>query len=264
METPLDGGTLSAPPSIGRDAVPLIEEAPEPTPRPRYTRYRAKVDAVSPPSRRRTFEGHDRCFLGVSLENSNFVRPKLLGILEWIARRFRHCTVLVGDSIHRITLSTTSSLAPEAARATALALGHSFLEGEKACFERYAENTEFSFVTCAEVQTWPAYRRFHDRLSSLFATDEPFRASVESFGRRYHAKHGAGLSDSVREHRIRRSSDYFLEEFAVFACLRQRGIPVMVYPGSFSTLAEIAAGEHAGAPAELRDLVVVSLKLAGR
>lgn len=60
------------------------------------------------------------------------------------------------------------------------------------------------------------------------------------------------------------SSDYFLEEFAVFCCLRDSGLPVMIYPGSFGTLSEIAAGEHEGAPKQLRDLIVVSLQLRGR
>jgi hypothetical protein len=60
------------------------------------------------------------------------------------------------------------------------------------------------------------------------------------------------------------SSEYFLEEFAIFACLKRQGLPVMVYPGSFSTLSEIARGEHPGAPEELRDLIVVSLHLKGR
>jgi tRNA-dependent cyclodipeptide synthase len=76
------------------------------------TRYRAKIDGVSPASRRDTFEQHEECFLGISLENSNFVRAKLAGIVEWIARRFARCTVLVGDSIHRITLEATRGLAP--------------------------------------------------------------------------------------------------------------------------------------------------------
>nr|VFK08480.1 MAG: hypothetical protein BECKLPF1236A_GA0070988_1001725 [Candidatus Kentron sp. LPFa]VFK24714.1 MAG: hypothetical protein BECKLPF1236C_GA0070990_1001526 [Candidatus Kentron sp. LPFa] len=58
--------------------------------------------------------------------------------------------------------------------------------------------------------------------------------------------------------------DYFLEEFAVFACLQQQGLPVFVYPGSFSTLSEIAGGLHPGAPRELQDLIVVSLRLKGR
>nr|VFJ98220.1 MAG: hypothetical protein BECKLFY1418B_GA0070995_11162 [Candidatus Kentron sp. LFY] len=58
--------------------------------------------------------------------------------------------------------------------------------------------------------------------------------------------------------------DYFPEELAVFACLKQQGLPVMVYPGSLGALAEIPEGLHPVAPRELRDLIVVSLRLKGR
>nr|VFK57074.1 MAG: tRNA-dependent cyclodipeptide synthase [Candidatus Kentron sp. TC] len=98
-------------------------------------------------------------------------------------------------------------------------------------------------------------------ISSTFATDFPFRDSVESFSRAYYRNRPTNLTP---EQRIRHSVDYFLEEFAVFACLYHQGLPVMVYPGSFSTLAEIATGLHPDAPRELQDLVVVSLKIRGR
>lgn len=226
--------------------------------------YRAKIDSVSPASRRDTFEQHEECFLGISLENSNFVRAKLSGIVEWIARRFARCTVLVGDSIHRITLETTRGLAPDAALAEGLRLGREFTDRTRDVFDGFADRTRFSFLTCGEVQTTAAYAAYHDQLVELYRTDERFRASVESFGRKYHAKHSTGMSEAELERRIQRSSDYFLEEFAIFACLRQQGTQVMVYPGSFSTLAEIADGQHPDAPQELRDLVVVSLSLRGR
>jgi len=230
----------------------------------RPAHYRAKIDSVSPESRRDNFEQHEECFLGISLENSNFVRAKLSGIVEWIARRFARCTVLVGDSIHRITLETTRGLAPDAALAEGLRLGREFTARERDVFAGFADRTRFSFLTCGEVQTTAAYVAYHDQLVELYRTDERFRASVESFGRKYHVKHATSISEAELERRIQRSSDYFLEEFAIFACLRQQGTQVMVYPGSFSTLAEIADGHHPDAPQELRDLVVVSLHLRGR
>jgi tRNA-dependent cyclodipeptide synthase len=201
------------------------------------TRYRAKIDSVSPVSRRETFEQNEACFLGISLENGNFVRPKLSGILEWIARRFARCTVLVGDSIHRITLETTRGLSPRAALAEGLRLGRAFVEREREVFNGFGDQTRFSFRSCSEVQTWDAYAAYHRRLVGLYQTDERFRSSVESFGRRYHGKHSTDLPEAEREWRVQRSSEYFLEEFAIFACLREQGTQVMVYPGSFSTLA---------------------------
>ncbi|MEZ4359574.1 MAG: tRNA-dependent cyclodipeptide synthase [Kofleriaceae bacterium] len=229
------------------------------------TRYRAKIDAVSPPARRMSFEReHEECFLGVSLENSNFVRPKLRAILEWIARRFPRCTVLIGDSIHRITLETTRDMGAAEARAEALRLGRAFLLEEEEVFKEFQDNTTFSFVTCGEIQAGPAYPAYFERLQRLFRDDPAFRASVERFGKSYHNKHSQDLTPEDRDYRIHRSSQYFLEEFAIFSCLRDRGLGVMVYPGSFSTLAEIAAGDFPAAPAALRDLVVVSLHMRGR
>nr|VFK00597.1 MAG: tRNA-dependent cyclodipeptide synthase [Candidatus Kentron sp. LFY] len=143
-------------------------------------RYKAKVDRVSPQSKRHAFERLDSCFLGVSLQNRNFVRPKLAGIVQWIGRRFPYCTVLVADTVHRITLEVTQGLAPEVALIEALALGREFVDRERRVFDRWSEQTQFSFVTCDEIQQRPAYGGYHRDLVHLFETDIPFSESVES------------------------------------------------------------------------------------
>ncbi|WP_405988108.1 tRNA-dependent cyclodipeptide synthase [Streptomyces sp. NBC_00986] len=228
------------------------------------TRYKAEIQRVSPPSRRQSYDEHDRCFLGVSLENSNFTPGKLASMLVWISRRFSDCTVLIGDSIHRITLESTRSLSGEAALTEAIRLGDEFVENTREIFASQRENTSFTFLRCSDVQQWDGYGEHHRYLRKYYETDAEFRESVDSFGRGYHAKRSLGVEATEMDRRVSRSSDYFLEEFAVFACLEERGIPVMVYPGSFSTLAEIAAGTHPDAPEELRRLIVVSLHLKGR
>ncbi|MFI6642545.1 tRNA-dependent cyclodipeptide synthase [Streptomyces sp. NPDC050504] len=240
-------------------AAPVPRTAPT-----RRTRYKAEIASVSPESSRNTFEQHETCFLGVSLENSNFTTPKLTSMVKWISRRFGRCTVLIGDSIHRLTLESTQGLPPASARERALELGRSFVETERNVFEEHGESTDFTILTCSEVQAGERYTEFHGKLRAFFDEDESFRSSVESFGHAYHRKRADGVSEADLEKRIRMSSDYFLEEFAIFACLKEQGLPVMVYPGSFSTLSEIAKGEHPGAPEELRDLAVVSLHLKGR
>lgn len=233
----------------------------EPT---RRTRYKAEIASVSPATSRTTFEQHDSCFLGVSLENSNFTTAKLTSMVRWISRRFARCTVLVGDSIHRLTLESTRGMTAGDARDRALELGRQFLDHERNVFEEFSDATTFTFLNCSDVQTGQECAEFYGELRTFFEKDEVFRSSVESFGRAYHRKHSSGISEAEWEHRIRMSSEYFLEEFAIFSCLKRQGLPVMVYPGSFSTLSEIARGEHPGAPEELRDLIVVSLHLKGR
>jgi tRNA-dependent cyclodipeptide synthase len=232
----------------------------------RATSYRAKIDAVSPESKRATFEAdNSACFLGVSLENSNFSSAKLAAILEWISRRFRQCTVLVGDSIHRITLESTKGLQGTDSLAQAYALGREFMEEHEPVFRVFEDLTQFSFLTCGQVQAWPTYGDHHGALVKLYHSDHSFRESVDRFGTQYHSKHSAHLSAEEVAHRIRRSTDYFLEEFAIFACLKQElGLGVMIYPGTFSTLSEIARGEHPAASPLLKELVVVSLHMRGR
>ncbi|WP_161500368.1 tRNA-dependent cyclodipeptide synthase [Streptomyces antimycoticus] len=240
-------------------ATPIRRIAPT-----RRTRYKAEIASVSPDSSRNTFEQYKTCFLGVSLENSNFTTPKLTSMVKWISRRFGRCTVLIGDSIHRLTLESAQGLPPDRARERALELGRRFAEVEEKVFDEYSESTDFTVLTCSEVQADERYAEFHSKLRAFFDEDEAFRSSVESFGHAYHRKRADGIGEAEWEKRIRMSNDYFLEEFAIFACLKEQGLPVMVYPGSFSTLSEIAKGEHPGAPKQLRDLVVVSLHLKGR
>jgi tRNA-dependent cyclodipeptide synthase len=71
------------------------------------TRYRTKIDFVSPQNRRDTFELEYECFLGVSLENRNFEPARFHSLLEWVSRRFSKCKILIGDSIHRLTLESS-------------------------------------------------------------------------------------------------------------------------------------------------------------
>ena len=223
--------------------------------------YRAKTDFIAPSSARNTYRNHERCFLGVSLENHQFTLPKLAAMCEWINRRFKHCTVLVGDSIHRITLETTRDVYGDDALAQALHLGREFEASSRSIFGHYRGQTQFEFLTCGAVQSDSQCSSYLHELQSLYEASTVFRDSVESFGRSYHRRRSPQSSEAELDRRCRRSADYFLEEFAIFACLVDRGLSVMVYPGLFSTLAEIVNGEHLGVPASLTQLTIVSLKL---
>jgi len=218
---------------------------------------------VSPAWRRDDFADDTACFLGVSLENKNFASAKVRGMTEWIARRFSRCAVLVGDSIHRINLEIRGYSPPDAL-AEAHRLGVEFIENNSQNLHDPAGLTEFEFITCSQVQQFDDYAQYHAALVWLFEHDREFRSSVETFSHAYHTRRPGSLAGMHRLRNQRRSCDYFLEEFAIFCCLQQRGLDVMVYPGSFSTLSEITDGRHPKAPAELRELVVVSLQLKGR
>jgi len=67
-------------------------------------RYLGQIVSVNPESRRANLSKSKICMLGFSLQNKNFSSSKLSGIAEWISRNFSRCEIMVGDSIHRITL----------------------------------------------------------------------------------------------------------------------------------------------------------------
>lgn len=219
---------------------------------------------MSPQSRRDTFDLEHECFLGVSLENRNFEPARFHSLLEWVSRRFLKCKILVGDSIHRLTLESCSRMPAQEAHDRALRLGRDFMDANRDIIAAYQSNTQFEFITCHEIQQTPEYFAHHRAITDYFHGFPAFRESVESFGIRYHRNHWHMLSEGERAARLNNSSSYFIEEFAIFACLVNRGITVMVYPGSFSTLADIADNKFPGVSKELESLCVVSIHFKKR
>ena len=228
------------------------------------TRYKARIDFVSPQSRRDSFQLEQQCFLGVSLENRNFQPARFHSQLEWISRRFPKCIILVGDSIHRLTLESRSGLPAKEAFRRALQLGNEFVQENRNIVASYRSTTHFEFITCHEIQQTHEYETHHRGLADYFLNSPTFRASVERFGFRYHRNDWDTLTEAEKNDRLRNSSNYFIEELAIFACLVKRGVTLMVYPGSFNTLAEIADHQFPGISKELESLCVVSLDFKGR
>mmetsp|Transcript_10519 Transcript_10519/g.24400 ORF Transcript_10519/g.24400 Transcript_10519/m.24400 type:complete len:351 (+) Transcript_10519:1118-2170(+) len=229
-----------------------------------YPVYKAKVSFVAPTESHEDYTNIKHPFFGISLENSNFIRPKLLASLEWICNRYKQCAVLIGDSIHRITIRYNEDKDEDAATEKAIALGKTFFQNEHHIFDKFNARCKFSFIYCSEIQLFPEYKVYHTFLENLFVTDVNFKNSVTSFSERYYKKRKSAITQEQWHRLIESSCKYFLEEFAVFACLKNRGMDGMIYPGSFSTLSEIAAGEHPNALEELKNLVVVSLHIKKR
>ncbi|MBP2168676.1 tRNA-dependent cyclodipeptide synthase [Erwinia toletana] len=232
------------------------------------TRYRATTAQVFPAHLRESIvagcASEHICFLGVSLENKNFENNRFSAMLEWIAKRFSACKILIGDSIHRITLEATKGMPADEALEYGLRLGRLFIEENTHLIESFRHKLTCEFITCSEIQRCKDYNKIRLEIDNYFTRSSEFRASVELFGRKYHEKNWQGLHSAELSKRIRRSAEYFLEEFAIFACLAREGIDVMIYPGTFSSLADIAEGKFRGVSKDLEQLKFVSLRLKGR
>ena len=150
------------------------------------------------------------------------------------------------------------------ARDRALEIGRSFVAENQSLFHESGVRTQFRIETCSEIQRSQPYGYFYQNIKQVFEQNPEFRRSVEEFSRQYQSRNRWQYSDRKIEENVQKSCEYFLEEFAIFACLQQRGFPVMVYPGAFSPLVSIVNGEYPELVAEVQQLILVSMHFKTR
>jgi tRNA-dependent cyclodipeptide synthase len=199
-------------------------------------RYRAKVSSCYPAKARDILSEEKSCFLGVSLENRSFSDGKFNEMIKWISRRAERCVVLVGDRIHRKTLQIRLGLSEDNALAAALELGRDFRERAAHLLQLSNNGCAYRIVLCSEIQSSDLYDKYFQVVRDRFSVCETFNETVRNFSGSYIDKRAQLDNAMTQEKQVMLSCEYFLEELAIFACLKKFGYPVMIYPGSFTTL----------------------------
>ena len=232
---------------------------------PTKSRYRAWVKKVSPHTARQNIENYNSCFLGISLQNPSFSTAKLVAITDWIANRFQKCIVVIGDSLHRITLQIDRKLNEKQAFSQAIFMGKEYINTEMTVFRRHADTCHFEFIYCSEVQQLKDYKQYYEELQDLFAKNEKFANSVKSFSMEFVNRH-MHLCEHDKSYDFYEEicREYLLEELAIFSCLFKDQIYPIFYPGSLSIFGEIAEGVHPDIPACLKNIIYASLRLMRR
>lgn len=223
------------------------------------SRYRAEINTVLPPNERQSFQKYEHCILGFSLENKNFATAKLVGMMDWVCRHFKNCTVLIGDSIHHHTLEIRG-VDKNYAYDKALRLGREAIDTNNPIFQAHSDRCTIKVILCSQVQTTKAYEKYYQALKQLFDESEQFSECLRAFADTFAVRRHEPGSDA-HELDIEKCCTYLLEELAIFACLSEQGCDVFVYPGALRALTEIVEGLHPGAPQALKDLVCVELKI---
>ncbi len=227
-------------------------------------RYKASVAHVSPAYLRADLSDlHDRCMLAVSLGSQTFEGAKLEATIEWISENFKHCAVLVADSIYRLTLQVTHDLPAESSREVALRMGREFVDTYRPLFEQHSA-CHFEFVLFSDIEATPDFGAFFAEFVEFYQANAAFRASVGAFSQLYLERGGKLDGDEMREVvwlKRQMATLYLLEESAIFALMNRDGWPVLVYPGSIRTFQDIAEGLFPDVPERLKTLVFVSLRL---
>lgn len=223
-------------------------------------RYKASLSKLAP-------VGYDlksarRCMLGISLGTHNLEGARLEACLEWISAEYEECAVVIGDQVYRLTLELLHQLPPAEALAQALAAGRAFEAAYAPLFRQYAHACKFHFLPLSEIAADASFPAHLAALENLYAQSPAFQASVEGFAQAYLGRgeklEGAGQQSAETPEAVM-CRRYLIEESALFACLRERDWPVLVYPGSIDSIVDLCSGRFGGAPEPLTRLAFVAL-----
>ena len=227
---------------------------------------KVKIVKILPRVSRAQAYARKKCYLGISLENPLFEGDTLRAIVLWASAQFEQTLVIVGDYLCRFNERILSACDEKTAGLLALKRGDLFLSKTKELFNSLPEGKVILTRWKEHLQN-EQFIRSKKILDEIFESDEEFRAAIEydalSFVRRQR-KHNLNLAVDM-EQAIRLSSEYILEETAVFSSLSERGWSVELYPGSeLKVLAEVAKGRFPAVPRGLKDRLSVELKISSR
>jgi tRNA-dependent cyclodipeptide synthase len=232
-----------------------VREAPE--------QYYAKMESISPLSAARELGKQKRCFLGVSLENPNFDREELLdATLLWIEDHFSECTVVIGDTIHRLTrqIREASTSEPDGLK-EALALGREFVSDKQHLFLSHAK-CSFPILFMSDPKHQAQHRHYIDNLQRFVALNQAYHSEVSSFADMFVRRQLSVESrDSLPQRCLDLAFKYLVEEAAFCGWFADQGCHVLVYPGPIEPFKSVSDGKYPDAPEGLRKLNFVSLKL---
>jgi len=228
----------------------------------KHTKYRIRVEGVTPTTARPNLFDYKKCVLGVSMTNPVFWRSSLDTMLGWMEGNFDQSMILVGDYLHRHNEQILNGNYQEQAIKTAVATGDRFIDYLDQYLPDYSEDR---FV----VQRWkplyddPDFLKAKQLLDTLYHSNPSVKASIQSTAALFVWQKQERQNFKVnKEEAIRLSSEYLLEEMAIFSMLIDRGWNVVLYPGSqLPMLMEIAKGKFKDVPNSLNKGVYVELKV---
>ena len=206
---------------------------------------------------------HERCYMGISLDNPGFEGKNLQALLLWALGNFERCLVVVGDHLCRFNEQIFNTSSYDEAAEAAHRRGDLFMNKTRDFFEQIPAK-RLVVTRWQQCLTSNEYKEAKVIIEELFASDEAFRASVErdafSFVKRQTRRNQKPLVTT--EEAIELSCSYLLEEITVFAALSAQGWEVELYPGpELSVLVDIAKGRYVHVPKGLTKRINVEIAI---
>lgn len=194
----------------------------------------------------------------VSLDAGQWTTDRRVSALVWAVQRFEVVTVVIGDTIHRLTLQIRRrDLNEDGATARAVSAASREAHLWRAAVQT-ASIGAVSVRLASEFERMPEYARALREIVTADDRDAAFHDAVVRSASAFLSRSGE---------RVARDADavdlairYVIEELAVFSVMVASGIELDIYPSrELGVLEEILAGELPSAPDALRRRVNVEI-----
>lgn len=222
-----------------------------------------KIVKTTPKAAQEQLFENRKCYIGISLDNKVFYGKSFDILLGWATEKFDSTLIVIGDYLRRYNEYIFNGLEGADAYDKSIKAGDKFLEQASETLKRYADKgLEITrWKPCIENETFDSNKKIVD---SLYSNDQAFKAAVQkdafSFIKRQ--QNNTNQSSVSTEKAIELSSQYLLEEIAVFSSLSQQGYKIEIYPGpELHCLLEVAKGNFQAIPPGLKQRINVEVKV---
>jgi tRNA-dependent cyclodipeptide synthase len=201
------------------------------------------------------------CLYGVSVSSWIVDLSELRAVWDWTRTQFDRCAVLLGDSLHRLTVQAQMGLDTDASRAEASRRADR-MEAQL----RAAIGHEAVLIRTSAVAARQEFSRSFSELQEAFGRCADFRNAIRTDALRYCERQvAAGRLNAPFESAIQLSVRYLLEEVATYNLLAQEGWLAETYQGGeLYALAKFMRGDFPGLAPALEKRVHISLRVSKR
>lgn len=208
-------------------------------------KYRVKTKDIQPKKYKKQIRFPKKCFLGISLSNPFFHGIHLLEVLKWIDLNFDECKIVIADHLHRFNAYIFNGSDNEEANKECDKMGgdiHNKIQDLLGNFDA----SKFAIKHWLDLSEQKNAIDNHNNIRSYFESNKNFKMSVINSSKKFIAKQiNRGYQIHIPEDEaVKKSTDYILEELAVFAMLIDQGYSVQVYPGKQLKVLKDIANNH--------------------
>lgn len=223
-------------------------------------KYKVKINHIVPDLAKEDIYRH-KCYLGVSINNPFFWGEHLSLFLAWIEKRFPFCQIVIGDHLHRINEYILHGKEGEDAIQSGIEKGNQLEFRIKKALEALDQD-KFYLKRWQPFYEDPNIREVKSFFEKKLETDPAFNEEIYRSCKDFLDRQiKNGRTPKIQyEAAVHLSSQYLLEEMAVFNYLIGEGYKVQVYPGTqLHILKELALGKFSSFSQNLNEGIYMDL-----